>query len=141
MRVGAVNVKSALMVDGLSLTFMKIADGRLDPKDAYESEWIGGQGGNGPIRLGGDGTFVTGIQGKVNAKDLTGLGLLVGPQKLGPGYRPGIKSTLLAAAPAIRVRDAAEEGELLVGLELGARKVLQERRHSRSSAHLPRRER
>ena len=76
--VGAITVKTGAGVDGMSVTFMKIsADGRLDPKDAYESEWIGGQGGRKVVRLGGDGTPVVGIIGKSNKKDMTGLGLLL----------------------------------------------------------------
>ena len=43
MRSGAITVKVGLGVDGLSITFMKVVDGKLDPKDAYESEWIGGR--------------------------------------------------------------------------------------------------
>src|SRR5207245_11211787 len=57
--VGAVTAKAGLTVDGMSVTFMKITPaGRLDPNDAYESDWIGGRGGGAPMRLGGDGTPV-----------------------------------------------------------------------------------
>ncbi|HEX5271643.1 MAG TPA: hypothetical protein VFW33_14195, partial [Gemmataceae bacterium] len=74
--VGAINVRAGLLVDGMSVTFMKVnGPGRLDPKDSYESEWVGGKGGNAPVRLGGDGTPVIGITGKSNKTDLTGLGL------------------------------------------------------------------
>jgi hypothetical protein len=83
--VGAVTAKAGLTVDGMSVKFMKITDtGRLDPKDSYESEWIGGKGGGGPERLGGDGTPVIGIIGKANQKDMTGLGLLLKPPAKGP---------------------------------------------------------
>ena len=69
---------AGLTVDGMSITFMKIAPGGiLDPNDSYESAWIGGMGGGGPVRLGGDGTPVIGVIGKSNNADMTGLGLLL----------------------------------------------------------------
>ncbi len=78
--VGAIHVKAGLLVDGMSVTFMKIAGPRkLDPKDSYESAWIGGQGGNGPTQLGGDGTPVIGVVGKTTQNELTGIGLLLKP--------------------------------------------------------------
>jgi S1-C subfamily serine protease len=75
--IGAITVKAGLTGDGLSITFMKVKDGRLDQTDTYESEWIGGMGGGGPVMLGGDGSPVVGIVGKANAKDCTGIGLLL----------------------------------------------------------------
>jgi hypothetical protein len=75
--VGAITVKAALVVDGMSITFMKIDNGQLDPNDAYESAWIGGNGGGPPVRLGGTGTPAIGIAGKANNRDMTGLGLLL----------------------------------------------------------------
>jgi hypothetical protein len=75
--VGAVTIKAGLTVDGLSVTFMKVKDGKLDPSDSYESEWVGGYGGGGPVKLAGDGSAVIGIVGKANAQNATGLGLLV----------------------------------------------------------------
>src|SRR5262249_40903072 len=77
--VGAITVKAGLVVDGMSVTFMKIGgDGRLDPKDAYESEWIGGKGGGRPERLAGNGAPVTGLIGKANDRgEVTGLGLML----------------------------------------------------------------
>jgi len=75
--VGAVTIKAGLTVDGLSVTFMKVTGGKLDPNDSYESEWVGGYGGGGPVKLAGDGSLVIGIVGKANAQNATGLGLLV----------------------------------------------------------------
>ena len=53
--VGAVTAKAATVVDGFSVTFMKIDKDRLDPKEAYESDWIGGKNSDSQTRLGGDG--------------------------------------------------------------------------------------
>jgi hypothetical protein len=76
--VGAITAKAGLTVDGMSVTFMKIApDGRLNPNDTYESDWIGGKGGGAPQRLGGDGTPIIGVIGRTNMRDMTGLGLLL----------------------------------------------------------------
>jgi predicted Zn finger-like uncharacterized protein len=75
--VGAITIKAGLMVDGLSITFMKLKGAKLDPTDSYESEWVGGMGGGAPTKLGGDGSSVVGIVGHDNGDDATGLGLLL----------------------------------------------------------------
>ncbi len=58
--VGGLNVKSARFAEGFSIIFMKIVDGKLDPRDSYESEWMGGMGGDPKATLGGDGRPVVG---------------------------------------------------------------------------------
>lgn len=75
--VGQITVKSGAVVDGFSITFMKATNGRLNPKDSYESEWVGGKGSGAQAKLGGD-TPVVGVIGKANAttRDVTGLGLV-----------------------------------------------------------------
>lgn len=83
--VGAVTVKHGLMFDGMSVTFMKVTDGKLDPSDAYESQWVGDDGKKRPTKLGGDGTPVIGIVGKSSPKDMTGMGLLFKGQE---GFEP-----------------------------------------------------
>ena len=83
--VGAISVMHGLGFDGLSVTFMKVADGKLDPTDSYESEYVGSDQKKPLTKLGGDGTPVIGIAGRTNAKDLTGLGLLFKGQE---GYEP-----------------------------------------------------
>jgi hypothetical protein len=55
---------------------MKILDGKLDPKDSYESEYVGTTENKVPTKLGGSGTPVIGIIGKSNDRDMTGMGLL-----------------------------------------------------------------
>jgi len=76
--VGGITVKSGITVDGMSIKFMKVIEGKLDPKDSYESDWLGGKGGGNPVKIGGDGTLVKGLIGRANpgSKDVTGLGLL-----------------------------------------------------------------
>ena len=75
--VGAVKIKAGLGLDGLTVTFMKVKDGKLDPTDSYDSEYVGGPGGGGPTRLGGDGSLVVGIVGKSSPTEAAGLGLLL----------------------------------------------------------------
>ena len=82
--VGALSLKTGLGIDGLSVTFMKIVDGKLDPKDSYESEWIGTDEKKAASKL-GDGTPVIGLAGRANDKDMTGLGLLFKGQE---GFEP-----------------------------------------------------
>jgi len=75
--VGGIIAKAGLTVDGMGVIFMKITpDGRLDPNDAYPSNWVGGGGGGAPTPL-GNGTPVIGVIGRTNNRDMTGLGLLL----------------------------------------------------------------
>jgi hypothetical protein len=83
--VGALSCKFGLNFDGISLTFMKVkADGTLDPKDSYESEWVGWRGNKRITKLDGAGTPAVGIVGRAR-DDLNGCGLLFKGQE---GYEP-----------------------------------------------------
>jgi S1-C subfamily serine protease len=75
--LAAVTIKAGATVDGMSATFMRVKNGKLDRTDSYESEWVGGVGGGAAMRIGGDGTLVVGVVGKSNERDATGLGLLL----------------------------------------------------------------
>ena len=60
--VGAVKVNTHKFVDALQLVFMRQgADGALDPKDTYTSQWIGYHEGGTETTLGGGGTPIIGI--------------------------------------------------------------------------------
>jgi hypothetical protein len=74
--VGAVTVKTGANADGLSVTFMRIKGDRLDPTDAYESEWVGDVRPGGKTILTGEGRPVVGIFGTKNNENVTGIGLL-----------------------------------------------------------------
>ncbi|MFO0956052.1 MAG: trypsin-like peptidase domain-containing protein [Isosphaeraceae bacterium] len=139
--VGAIIIKTGLGLDGLSVIFMKVAKDRLDPSDSYESEWIGGPGGDAPEQLGGDGTAVVGIVAKTNKKDATGFGLIYqddakalagtnarAASKGGPNSKASGKGGRAMAGEPTRIqggggdpefRDAGPEGALLIGVEVG----------------------
>lgn len=75
--VGAISVRTGLGIDGFSVTFMKVKDdGKLDPKDAYESEWLGNKTGGSPGKLTGDGTPVVGLLGREARDAITAIGLM-----------------------------------------------------------------
>ncbi len=75
--VGGITGKAGLTMDGFSVTFMRVAGDALDPADQYRSDWVGGRGGGRETFLGGGNRPIVGIVGKANARDCTGLGLLV----------------------------------------------------------------
>lgn len=64
--VGSLTVKGGLGIDGLSLTFMRINKGGLKKEDAYTSAWQGGKGGGDGVTVGGDGSLVVGICGRLS---------------------------------------------------------------------------
>jgi hypothetical protein len=93
-------IKAGLVVDSVSVTFMKVNDqGKLDPKDYYQTPWIGGQGGRAPVYVGGTGIRVIGIIGKANNKDVTGLGLLLDSAAQARHTKPG-EPSIVSSEPA-----------------------------------------
>lgn len=73
--VGALAGKGGNRLDGFKVVFMRDRNGELDPKDSYESAWVGGKGGGAETVLGGDGKLVVGIYGGCGA-EFDGLGLV-----------------------------------------------------------------
>jgi hypothetical protein len=63
--VWSISIRTGLGIDGFSLTYMKLDQGRLSAKDSYTSEWVGGPGG-GPGTIGGHGQFFVGVCGHLN---------------------------------------------------------------------------
>jgi hypothetical protein len=76
--VGAVTIKAGLGVDGMSVTFMEMREGGLNPNHAYESSWLGGMGGSPKKQLAGSGSPIVGIFGATaeGASTFNGLGLV-----------------------------------------------------------------
>lgn len=121
--VGTVTVRSGLTIDGLSLTFMKISGNKLDPKDSYESEWVGSPK-QFERKLGGTGAPFIGITGKANvqSKNLTGLGLILDlPEAIEArkNWSVGTDTDIIGGVNDPIYRDLTPEGGLLIGLEVG----------------------
>jgi len=76
--VGGVTIKAGLGVDGMSVTFMEITNEGLNPDRAYESEWLGGSGGDTKTKVACTGAPVVGIFGATAEGTTTfnGLGLV-----------------------------------------------------------------
>jgi hypothetical protein len=73
--VSAISVKTGAGLDGVTLTFTRLVNGKLDLKDSYDSEYAGGPGGNRTVKV-GDGTPIIGIIGRTNKNGTNGLGVL-----------------------------------------------------------------
>ncbi|HVS35323.1 MAG TPA: hypothetical protein VMS17_07045, partial [Gemmataceae bacterium] len=72
--VGGLTLRSGLDINGMSVTFMRIKDGKLDPQDSYESDWVGEKrGGEGTI--GGEGAPVVAVIGNQDSEKICALGL------------------------------------------------------------------
>ena len=75
--VGAVNLRSGLLVDAIQLVFMKYEDGRLDPAESYVSAWLGDTRGGFSKSVSGQGKIVAGIHGSTKEHKLNEFGLVV----------------------------------------------------------------
>jgi hypothetical protein len=77
--LGGVKLRTGLLIDGLSITFMKTRGATLDRNDAYETVWIGNEIGGSPGTLAGDGTPIVGFAGKTTAnnKECSRMGLIL----------------------------------------------------------------
>jgi hypothetical protein len=73
--VGGMTLRSGLLINGLSLTYMKISGKGLDPTRSYASDWIGDRTGGGEKSIEGDGSPVVGIFGSQNDEHAMSLGL------------------------------------------------------------------
>jgi hypothetical protein len=123
--VGAMTYKFGLNFDGCSLTFMKVVDGKLDAKDSYESDWVGYVGTKNANKMSGDGVPAIGIVGRGSDKEVNGLGLVFANgegSKSTPGNAVPMKGkepTILGGAFDPEFKDAAPEGGILIGFEIG----------------------
>lgn len=89
--VGAITANASYDIRGFAVTFMKIQGDKLNPDDAYTSEWIGSKAGDQKDVLSGEGAPVVGICGKLSYSDeyCSGLGLMVVGEPEPPAPRPG----------------------------------------------------
>jgi type II secretory pathway pseudopilin PulG len=79
--IGAMNVKAGTDVYGFSVTYMKVTGGKLNPKDSYQSEWVGSNPDVQETALKGEGRPVVGLCGRSPGEDkpIFAIGLLVAP--------------------------------------------------------------
>jgi hypothetical protein len=76
--VAGLRVRSGLVLDAVQVLFMRWEGKRLISREAYESDWVGGDGG-GPAEFFAEGRALAGVFGRYN-EDLHGLGVGVIPQ-------------------------------------------------------------
>jgi hypothetical protein len=74
--VGAVVTKTGGSIDGMRVVFFRDKGDRLDPSDRYESDWLGGRGGDQEMTYGGNGQPVVGVYGTADT-DFHALGLML----------------------------------------------------------------
>jgi hypothetical protein len=76
--VSAVNVNAGLWIDGMSLTFARLTNGKVDLGDTYLSQYVGGNGGGRSV-LGGNGMSIVGVITKKNGNEnaLHAIGFLL----------------------------------------------------------------
>jgi S1-C subfamily serine protease len=76
--IGALNLKTGLGIDGLSVTFMKFNQTQLKKDDSYTSDWLGSKDSSSRTTVGGDGSLVIGVCGRRNeAGAAVALGLVI----------------------------------------------------------------
>jgi tetratricopeptide (TPR) repeat protein len=73
--VGGIVAKGGHVLDGFKIVFMRLDGARLDPNFSYESAWLGGRGGGGEMKVGGDGRPVIGVHGR-SGQVVEALGLV-----------------------------------------------------------------
>jgi hypothetical protein len=95
--IGGLTIRSGLNINGLSVTFMHINGTTLEPRQSYESDWIGDRTGGSEARISGDGAPVVGVFGNKDQDHVMALGLIY------------IREARKAAAPALAQPQVAEK--------------------------------
>jgi hypothetical protein len=73
--VGAITLRTGLSIHGMSVKFMAIKGTSLDPRQSYDSEWIGDSATSGTT-LTGKGAPIVGIHGNKGKDAIVALGLI-----------------------------------------------------------------
>jgi hypothetical protein len=74
--VSGLKLRTGLNINGMSVMFMRIKDGALDPSDAYMTEWIGDKFGGNEASLSSEGMPIIGLLGNEDAQHIMALGLI-----------------------------------------------------------------
>jgi hypothetical protein len=61
--IGRVNVRAGLVVDAIQVQFIQVRGGRLNAGDVYDSEWVGGEGGD-VSDVSSEPSLIVGLSGK-----------------------------------------------------------------------------
>jgi hypothetical protein len=73
--VGGLRLRSGLLINGLSVTFMRITGRALDPSKSYDSDWVGDRTGGSEAAVDGEGAPVLGVFGRQDEDHVHALGL------------------------------------------------------------------
>jgi hypothetical protein len=117
--VGAVTLRTSLSIHGMSVKFMAIKGTMLDPRQSYDSEWIGDSttGGN---TITGKGAPVVGIHGNKGKDAVVALGLITMQPPSDFDQSPAPQPRVDAVAPP--KADAAPAPAVAVPVDLAVEK-------------------
>jgi hypothetical protein len=99
--VSSIQLRTGLNIHGLSLTYMRLAGGTLDPGQSYASQWVGTGGHGTKSTLSSDGAPIVGVCGNHDDEKVSALGLIC----LGPAPRPA------APPPSVTPARPADTGK------------------------------
>jgi hypothetical protein len=74
--VSSIQLRTGLNIHGLSLTYMRLAGGTLNPDKTYTSEWVGTGGHGTQCTLSSDGGPIVGLFGNHDDERVSALGLI-----------------------------------------------------------------
>jgi hypothetical protein len=98
--VGGITVRRGIGISGMSVTFLRLTGTRLDPRQAYTSEWVGGVRGEPVSATTRNGAPVVGIFGNRDDRQVLALGLLHLDQPEEPASPPPPPSATARTEPA-----------------------------------------
>lgn len=75
--VGGIHARRGAVIDSVKLTFYRIGETKMDPRDKYESDWLGGSGGTGTSSMEFGGSHIVGLSGTFQ-NDVTSIRLHTG---------------------------------------------------------------
>ncbi len=102
--IGSLTVATSLGIDGLMATFMRIDGDKLDPRDSYDSDWIGGLGHKTATIISGDGRAVRGAALRLRSpnEECKGIGLVFDTAGLPPDPKPKAGTPFRSTGPQSR---------------------------------------
>jgi hypothetical protein len=86
--IGSIWTRNHPNLVAVKAVFMRIVNGKLNPNDNYESDWLGGKEGSTSL-LDGQGKAVIGLRGQCSPKSVLSLGLILSDDPLLDAGNPG----------------------------------------------------